>query len=492
MTILPQRVPVLRVQESFNITVSAKPDRELLSDLTVASGWGIAIVPPQLLFDNTTTSHQVTITALDEVVTYISILLSGLDHHQYETPADINIVVQFESSSSEYANNRNLDQGILEPSCCAHPELNYHCLSNDYTVQITSTCKAEESGASVTLPGISFVAGNGIDLPLSLDNVNVDHSYTVERAVSSNHMCRKCDELSSQSYFEGFANLRCGTSNSGTPQCYCYRLSSADISEMLYYEGLAKTYLQRLSSLLPDWLMIAPLQSERIHGHDSYHTFLVSADKIGDELFCPHFLKDSMGRGLHSLLIYRGNLEVQITNATSRAHNANGHFCVAVDMCAGHESPIHISLPEGLRAENDPFFQQWEEHGWEPYFEGVGISLSTPLPVIEKYRNDLWNGKNDMTVHLNLPQISLKGHLHGRWQVNEDVIDLIMNGKFDLHVDSVEEVSWMQQLHTVRSYFVVHNRLVRCGQVVTRTQLQWKTLQSIVLLSYLVGTCVYA
>jgi len=49
-----------------------------------------------------------------------------------------------------------------------------------------------------------------------------------------------------------------------------------------------------------------------------------------------------------------------------------------------------------------------------------------------------------MTVHLDLPQISLKGQLHGRWQVNEDVIDLIMNGKFDVHVDSVEEVSWMQ------------------------------------------------
>ena len=121
---------MLQVQESFNITVSAKPDRELISDLTVASGWGIAIVPPQLLFDSSTTSHQVTITALDEVVTYISVVLSGLDHRQYETPADINIVVQSESSSPEYANNRNLDQGILEPSCCAHPELNYHCLSN--------------------------------------------------------------------------------------------------------------------------------------------------------------------------------------------------------------------------------------------------------------------------------------------------------------------------------------------------------------------------
>ena len=435
---------MLQFQESFNITFSAKPDRELVADLTVASGWGISIIPPQLIFDRNITSHQVTITAEAEVVTYITLSLSGLDHRQYEAPTDMNVVVQFESSTPEYASNRNLDQGILEASCCTHPELNYHCLSNDYSVRITSTCKADETSASVMLPGISFVAGNGIDLPLSLDTVNVDYSYNVERAVSGNLTCAKCNELSSQSLSESFSAPRCSSSNSGNSHCYCYKLSSADISEMLSYEGLAKTYLQRLAPLLPDWLTITPLESERVHGHDSYHTSLVSIDKIDDKLFCSHFLKDRMGRGIHSLLTYRGNLELQITNATPQAYSANGLFCVAVDMCEGSESPIHISLPEGLRPEDDPFFQQWQEHGWQPYFRGVAFSLNTPLPVVERYRNNIWDGKNDITVRLDPPHISLNGNLNGLWQVNEDVIELIMSGEFDLHVASFEEVSLIQ------------------------------------------------
>lgn len=446
---------MLQFQESFNFTVSAKPDRELFADLTVASGWGITIVPPQLVFDRNTTSHQVTITAQEEVITYITVSLSGLDHRQYETPTDVNVVVQFESSTPNYAMIRNHSQGILEPSCCTHPELNYNCVSNDYIVQITSTCKAEENAASVTLPGISFVAGNGIDLPLSLDAVKVDYSYTTERAVSSNVMCTKCNELYNQSSSESFAALHCDSYSSGTPHCYCYRLSSADISEVLSYEGLATTYLQRLSPLLPDWLSITPLKSERIYGHDSYHTSLISTDKIDDELFCSHFLKDRMGRGIHSLLTYHGSLELQIANAT--VHSAIGHFCVMVDMCEGSESPIHFSLPEGLRPEDDLFFQQWRVHGWQPYFRGMALSLSRPLPIVERYTNDLWNGKNDITIRLDPPHISLNGNLDGFWQVNEDAIELMMIGEFDLHVASVEEVSlsaaW--NIHTIIDFITL-------------------------------------
>ena len=446
MDIYPQRVPVLRFQESFNITVSANPDRELVADLTVATGWGIRIMPPQIIFDRTTTSHQVTITAEDEVVTYISVALSGLDARQYETPADVNVVVQFESSSPEYTNDRSLEPGILEPSCCRHQELKYQCPVNDFDVRITSTCKAEDNGASVTLPGISFVAGNGLDLPLSIGTVNVDYSFNVERAVSSSLFCSKCDELTRQSLFESVSSLRCSSSNSGNPLCYCYRLSAADTSQMLANEGLAKTYVQRLSPLIPNWLVITTLSSERVHYQDSYHTSLVSVDKLADNLFCPHFLQDRMGRGIHSLLTYRGDLELDISQATAREHNANGQFCVAVDMCEGSNSPVHISLPEGLRLEDDPFFQQWQDHGWQPYFAGAALSLRTPLPVVERYRNDLWNSKNDITVNLDAPHISMNGSLSGRWQVNDDVIELIMNGDFDLHFSSAEEVSCSHSL----------------------------------------------
>ena len=444
MDIYPQRVPVLRFHESFNITVSAKPDRGLIADLNAATSGGISIMPPQLIFDRTTTSHQVTITAEDEVVTYISVALSGLDARQYETPADINIIVQFESSSPDYANDRSLEPGILEPSCCRHPELKYQCLMNDFDVRITSTCKAEDNGASVTLPGISFVAGNELDLPLSIDTVNVEYSFNVERAVSSSPMCSKCDELNSQSLFEGSSPLQCSSSNSGPQFCYCYRLSASDTSQILAMEGLAKTYLQRLSPLIPNWLIITTLSSERVHHQDSYYTSLISVDKLADNLFCPHFLQDRMGRGIHSLLTYRGDLELDISQATARVQNANGQFCVAVDMCEGSNSPVHISLPEGLQLEDDPFFQQWRDHGWQPYFAGAAISLSTPLPVVERYRNNLWNSKNDITVNLDAPHISMNGSLSGRWQVNNDVIELTMNGDFDLHITSVEEVRWTQ------------------------------------------------
>ena len=435
--IYPQRVPVLRFHHPFTVTVSAKPDRELVADLTVATGRGIRIKPPQIIFDRTTTSHQVTITAEDEVVTYISVALSGLDARQYETPADINVIVQSEGSLPQYAENHSIAVGILEPSCCRHPHgLDYLCRLNDYTVQITSTCNAEND-ASRVVTGISFVAGNGLDLPLSLDTVVVSDLYHIERGVSSNPTCSKCDELSSPSSF--FA-LQCSSDNSRNKTCYCYRLSAADTSQMLANEGLAKTYFNRLSPLIPNWLAVTTLPSERVHYQDSYHTSLVTVDDLADEQFCPHFLKNRMGREIHSLLTYRGDFEIRIYQATAQVHNANGQFCVAVDMCEGSNSPVHISLPEGLQLEDDPFFQQWRDHGWQPYFAGMALSLSTPLPVVERYRTNLWNGRNDITIHLDPRHISLNGILRGLWQVNDDVIELIMQGDFDVHVTSAEEV----------------------------------------------------
>ena len=404
----------------------------------MATGWGIRIKPPQIIFDSNATSHNVTITGEIEVVTYISVALRGPDYRQYETPAKINVIVQPEGSFPEYAFNRDISVGILEPSCCRHRNwLNYLCLVNDYTVEITSTCNAEND-ASRVVTGISFVAGNGLDLPLSLDTVVVSDSYHIERGATSNPTCSMCIELPSTS---SFSTPQCSSSNSGNKTCYCYKLSAADTLQMLANEGLAKTYFNRLSPLIPNWLAVTTLPSERVHYQDSYHTSLITVDDLADKQFCPHFIKNRMGQGIHSLLTYRGDLELDISQATARVHNANGQFCVAVDMCEGSNSPVHISLPEGLRLEDDPFFQQWRDHGWQPSFEGMALSLRTPLPVVERYRNNLWNGKSDTTVHLDPPLISLNGILSGHWQVNEDVIELIMQGDFDILAESVEEVS---------------------------------------------------
>ena len=436
-----EHIPVLATRQTFCFNIRANPDMDLTIELS--SSESLSYTPTIVVFNQGVKKHTVCISSVNEVITQLHFSLSGGDSRQFVIPKSITIVAQDANSTSTYAEVRAQPVGILEPSCCTDTSLNYFCPSDNYPVSFTSTCFYGASTSPILIPGISFVIGPELSLPLSLHACTLSPSYQVELQIDDPTQCQACSQITS--------SVTCSSSRSGGAGCYCYTLSSADTRVMFENEALAKSYFMQMNHLLPPWLNLQVVPTNRSHFEDSHHTFLASHNNLSNIQSCPYFIHNVATSGLHSILKYRGELNVGVNNdMKSYIPPEEGNlFCIAVDTCMGSNSPIHISLPS-----NHPFngfLEKWKDHGWKANLRG--FSIQVPGSFVGNTHYEFWNGSNSVGVGLTRPNIAVSGSLRGNWRIlNMFNVSLTIDGEFLIEASDTHEVCKCRQYDPNRSY----------------------------------------
>ena len=424
-----ENIPVLVTNQTFCFIIRANPDMDLT--IALSSSEYISIMPTAVVFNQGMKNHTICISSVNEVITQLQFSLSGGDSRQFIVPNSITIVVQDVTATSTYAEDRTQPVGILEPSCCTDISLNYSCPTDNYPVFFTSTCSYSASTSPILIPGISFVVGPQLSLPLSLSSCTLTSSYQVELQIEDHAQCQACSQISS--------SVTCNSSRSGGAGCYCYALSLADIRVMFENEALAKTYFTQINPILPPWLTLQAVPSNRSHFEDSYHTFLASHNNLNNIQSCPYFIHNVATSGLHSILKYHGRLNIGVSNEMKSyfPEEEGNLFCIAVDTCVGGNSPVHISLPS-----NHPFngfLEIWKDHGWKAYLRG--LSVQTLGSFMGNTHYEFWNGSDFAVFGLTKPHIAVSGFLQGDWRIsNVFNVLLTIDGEFLIEASDNDQV----------------------------------------------------
>ena len=394
---------------------------------------GVTISPDRLEFSAEVTSNIITITAESEVLNRLLFMLSGSDSRQFLNPDSVDVIVRSSSSAPRYAMDRNLETGILEPSCCI--EQLYNCPTED-NILISSSCSIRITGDySMTLPGISFLRNGRFTIPVSMRPISLNFEDTFVSNFTE-APCNPCDAIDS---FEITDSVTCSSSNAGRRYCYCYQLSAADIVELVQNEAIAQNFFLSLAPMTPPWLTINVFPSQRAHLEDSYITYIDDGNNLVNENLCVGFHDQDITDGLYSILKYRGDLGI-VLDSDSVSHTPTGSslFCFAVNNCEGYNSSILISLPEGHNFDSLPLFQAWKRHGWTTQLRGMTVNIQND----RSYDISLWNGYSDASFTLGPYHLSASGSLLGEWTVSDTlVVNFTTDGFFTVSVSDVNEVN---------------------------------------------------
>ena len=420
--------PILEINEVYQLIIVAKPDTNLIIELSTTSHDTIRLTPAMIHFDPSTPNQTVSISSKRAVVAQLQFSLSGRDSRQFVTPNSRSIVVRNRDSMSTYATDRMQPVGLLEPSCCTDLSFQYLCPSDNTAVYFKSSCSYSTSTYPFVISGISFVIGQDLSLPLSMHTCILSSSYEVELHLNSTMQCNSCSQMSSAA--------TCSSSNSGEAGCYCYQLLPSDTRAMLESEALANTYLEQMRFILPGWLALQVIPSNRTHFEDSYHTYLVNYDALDTVASCPNFIQNVATPGLYSVLKYNGKMTVSLGDSMdsySPLQGGDSPFCIAIDNCKGEDSNIHTSLPNNHPF--DAFLQSWEDHGWTINLEGMSILSSTTSR--DRTSNSFWNGTHAVDVSLSRPDLAVKGRFTGHWKIN-DMCNVTMVGIGEILVETAD------------------------------------------------------
>ena len=360
-------LPLLTAGETHTFVVSANPD----SDLTVTFESKLHLMPNVLTFTPGMTEVTVNVTPSTAGVYTVNAELTGTNAYSYDTPSDVTVVVQ------SAVPVENVDE-ILSPGCCSNESESVHsCLGTSSTITFYSTCRHQthkwEEKARI-LEGISFTTAGGLSLPLSLRSVLLQSSgargisfqmspYEGESGTSQCTSCGQQEECS-----RGW-------------DCSCYDPAPS----MAYYlqrESLAKTYLQSIAPLLPSWLQLEAVESERLYDDHSYSVELVdSVDLLRIPQCRGFFSTKDIDFGTYSVLVYSGAFKVTVgTDTVTHTPSGTDALCVAVNLCEGSASPVYISLPTALGLEQFSALDALSVAGWElEEVAGLIVTATTPL-----------------------------------------------------------------------------------------------------------------
>ena len=387
------KVPLISVNSPPTmLTLSARPDRKLVLELIQDDRIYFHVDPSSVTFSQNSTSHVISISASKpgKYKLRFEVLEKDIDIVNI-SPANI-LVIDSASNESNYFDRNEIESGLLIPgNCLQAANVSYTCKLNSCPLDIkcpnrnelffNSTRKWSTKG-SVNSQGILFSNNDGFILPVAITGAKLTKPLEGERYI----------ELDSLTTFESTSG--CGTKQSGDA-CYDNCLSTNDIHSILHYESLAFTYLHQSKALIPKWLELKAIPSNRTsHNMHSYMVDLVYHDGFEIVQECNDLT--ALTNGLYSILIYTGSLHIQINNETRDLSSNTVPVCFATNLCEGTMSPLYITIPNNVRSElqSFQFMQDLKRKGWMTFINSLAIGDS-PIDV-EPHRNSspisYWNG----------------------------------------------------------------------------------------------------
>ena len=430
-------ISVLTVFQTSMITISARPDEELIvdfNDVCRSIGAGVGILPngcQQIRFSRTQTMRQISIVPLSPGFFELKIGLSGNNSVDYEQPQSIPVVVVSQGQTSPYFNTFGDNTTHLTRSCCSSRTSPLMCKRSIRFTPIVfqSSCDWTSTTDSLSTGGIVFSSFNRFYLPISVAGLSIS-----ENSLSlSDADCGSCPDLTplNEIIF----------SNSQDRVCYLHKPTASDVAEFVSKQSLETTFISTIQdSLLPTWLRLSVPSDD---GRQTLEQADLLVDIIEDEdlinnIFCPRMIIDSTG--YFALLLHNGALKVELQSSMNSYETqafisppSGSYYCIGVNLCLDRSSPVYIGIPPSAQSaiRNISFISEYINKGWDLKFLSTIIRNIDDPPTETVSVNNYWNGVTpDYNPCIPQPDISVNMKASGQFEHGDTSVTIEFLGNY--------------------------------------------------------------
>ena len=433
--IIITEISVLTVFVPSVITISARPDEELIvdfNDVCRSIGTGQGIVPngcQQIRFTRTQTMIQILIIPLSTGFFELKIGLSGNNSRDYVQPQSIPVVVVSQGQDSPYFNTFGDNITHLTHSCCSSRTSPLMCKPSIRPIPIVfqSSCDWTSTTDSLSTGGIVFSSFNRFYLPISVAGLSIS-----ENSLSLSDVdCDSCPGLTPLNDII--------FSNSQDEVCYSHQPTTSDVSEFVSKQSLETTFISTIQdSLLPTWLRISVPSDD---GRQTLEQADLLVDIIEDEtlinnLFCPRMIIDSTG--YFALLLHNGALKVELQSSMNAYETqafisppSRSYYCIGVNLCLDRSSPVYIGIPPSAQSaiRSISFISEYVNKGWNLTFLSTIIRNLNDQTAGMVSKINYWNG---VTPDYNPPfpraDISVNMEASGQFEYGDTSVGVNFGG----------------------------------------------------------------
>ena len=416
------KIPAMIVNSPTTISLSAWPDRMLTLSITADSG--VDVIPSSVMFTDTLTSRNITVKATDQGLHKLEFSINDPTIDYKLIPPAIVLATKKQGCSRSRGS-------ILDPGCCQANEtelgLNFQCPSSGDVI-LRSTCGWQTTSAPSS-GGVIFTSNNDFNMPIAITGVTFQssHDYIQLNGINFKDTCTACNT-------NGGSSHSCTTAYTTVKKVQCY----------LHHDSLASTYLQTATSVIPKWLKISTSKSNRSYDLHSYMVELVHWESLNKIQECNFMTKTS--KGLHSVLIYSGSLNVEINKVKKEMQPGTFPICFAVNICEADKTSFYFNIPDHAQTflESFKFMQNLKRDDWIVKFQSIAMSSSEMTTVAHQVTQQrYWNGisfvlSRQPKIHMLASMFFSKIILSRR---NAITADLAFSGDMYLSHDNFDQVS---------------------------------------------------
>jgi len=384
-------IPTLTVNAPMEFSLSAQPVDDFTLSIEVDDRKSIKVEPSSLTFSQQLTNQNISITASSPGLYKIEYQVGDDSLNYIPVPSVTILVSDDDSGQSNYFDRHGIERGLLQSGCCKASEsqlkLQFRCPFDDNKLILRSTC-GWETKLDPQTTGIIFSYYDGFDMPIAIAGAKF-------KSQESNFHLRSINAFEFQS---GCIPCNFGIIGNVDETTCAERISVNDIQKFLKFESLAHTYLHQSMSLIPDWVRLKPVMSNRSHDEHSYMVDLVHSDNLVKMQDCNEL--SALSNGLHSVMIFTGSLNVTLNRVTKNLESSNYlGICFATNLCKGVTSPLYISIPNHIHTisliEEFDFMHNLKSKGWDIIIKSLVISKNSV--VTDFPQHIYWNGSHNFS-----------------------------------------------------------------------------------------------
>ena len=389
----------LAVNSEKKISLYSSPDREFTLEILSDDKRSLQVSPSSMVFSQSRTHNNATIKATKPGKYTLTYRIDDESLRYQPIPTATILVTNGTVEKSDYFDTHGVKPGVLKPGCCSSETMlpPIQCPFGASSLFFKSTCGWAKK-KNFYSPGVIFISDNKFDMPIAIAGTKLrqpkSNIYLI--SLSKEEFESNCTE--------------CSDEGSGTPtQCDIMPLTLNDIQSFLCHESLASSYFYYSSKLIPKWLKLNTMPSNRTHDMHSYTVDLTSADNLKNIGECGKLTTDALG--YYSVMLYSGSLRAKINKEFVQfLSNGSSVFCFAVNLCEGSASPLYIAIPDEVQdvLQSLEFMRDLNSKGWTITVNSLVISDSQINKL--KSKNVVkpilyWNGKNYFTLFRQPPNI---------------------------------------------------------------------------------------
>ena len=397
---------ILAINDKTEFSVSSSPDREftlrlISDDRSSLKAMMSSSMNSSMTFSQTRTHQNGMLKAKKPGLYTLMYKVNDPTLRYQPIPSAIILVTNGTAGKSDYFDTYGVKPGVLKSGGCSSDMMfHFKCPSTQASSLILqSTCGWNKRDNFYYSPGVIFSSDNKFDMPVAIAGAKVrlreDNQVAKLLSLKNEEFESDCTE--------------CNYKSSDVPtRSKVKSLTLNDVQSFLCNESLASTYFHYSSKLIPRWLKLSTLSSNRTHNIHSYIVDLISSDKLKNRGECAKLT--TITDGVYSVMLYSGSLRAKIDKEFVQFQSTSFPvFCFAVNLCKGSSSPLYIGIPDEVQTELQSleFMRDLKSKGWIINVNSLAISDSR----ISKMKSNMekptsyWNGKEYFTSYRQQPKM---------------------------------------------------------------------------------------